>query len=359
MLQYTGMRRIYVFFCVLSFSAFLALPGLAAFDLSEQTRGRILLDVENNGEAWYVHPLTDERFYLGRPADAFNIMRFMGLGISDVNLGKIPRDNQAHEGDVSLRQRLSGRILLQVESVGEAWYVNPVDLKRYYLGRPADAFNLMRQLGLGITHDQLSLIPDGGVVSGNISNDVPFTAQAPFGEWSDLRQQEGCEEASALMAVSWARGQTFTLDQAKAQILAMSDWEKSRYGYFIDTSAQDTADRLIKQYMGFDNFEVKTDITAKDIRDQLFKGNLVIVPLNGKAVRNPYFRGGGPLRHMLVVTGYDWANAEFITNEPGTRQGYNYRYSFKTLDNALRDYLSGEYVPIPDSVSTAMIVVKP
>lgn len=38
-----------------------------------------------------------------------------------------------------LPERLTGRILLQVESHGEAWYVNQTNLKRYYLGRPSDA----------------------------------------------------------------------------------------------------------------------------------------------------------------------------------------------------------------------------
>jgi hypothetical protein len=44
-----------------------------------------------------------------------------------------------------------GKIVLQVEGKGEAWYVNPKDGKRYFLGRPADAYNVMRNLGLGIT----------------------------------------------------------------------------------------------------------------------------------------------------------------------------------------------------------------
>lgn len=59
----------------------------------------------------------------------------------------------------SLAQKLSGRILLQVQQKGAAWYVNPVDLKRYYLGGPADAFALLRQLGLGITDADLNTIP--------------------------------------------------------------------------------------------------------------------------------------------------------------------------------------------------------
>ncbi|MFH1822724.1 MAG: hypothetical protein ABH830_03410, partial [Patescibacteria group bacterium] len=46
-----------------------------------------------------------------------------------------------------------GYILLQVEDNGEAWYVYPTTGKRYYLGRPQDAFNLMKKLGLGAKHE--------------------------------------------------------------------------------------------------------------------------------------------------------------------------------------------------------------
>ena len=59
----------------------------------------------------------------------------------------------------SLSERLSGRILLQVEEKGEAWYVFPSDNKRYFLGRPEDAFDLMRNLGIGISNENLAKIP--------------------------------------------------------------------------------------------------------------------------------------------------------------------------------------------------------
>ena len=61
----------------------------------------------------------------------------------------------------SLAERLSGKILIQVEQVGEAWYVDPVNLDRYFMGRPHDAFDLMRNLGLGITNEKLNQIPIG------------------------------------------------------------------------------------------------------------------------------------------------------------------------------------------------------
>jgi len=56
---------------------------------------------------------------------------------------------------MELAKQLSGKILLQVEENGEAWYINPADEKRYYLGRPSDAFRLMQNLGTGITNKNL------------------------------------------------------------------------------------------------------------------------------------------------------------------------------------------------------------
>ena len=54
--------------------------------------------------------------------------------------------------DANFAAAQKGKIFLQVESRGEAWYVNPADGKRYFLARPADAFNVMRKLGAGLTN---------------------------------------------------------------------------------------------------------------------------------------------------------------------------------------------------------------
>ncbi len=139
---------------VLAFCLVLVRP-VGAATIADQVKGKILLQVQQHGEAWYVNPLNLKRYYLGRPTDAFNLMRSLGLGITDADLAKIPTDTSKETGDLALRNRLSGRILLQVQQHGEAWYVNPANKKRYFLGRPADAFNVMRNLGLGITDSNL------------------------------------------------------------------------------------------------------------------------------------------------------------------------------------------------------------
>jgi hypothetical protein len=78
-------------------------------------------------------------------------MRELGLGVSNKDFDLF--------GDYA-PNKLSGKILLKVEGNGEAYYVNPVDLKMHYLGRPADAFALMRELGLGITNENLNKIDE-------------------------------------------------------------------------------------------------------------------------------------------------------------------------------------------------------
>src|SRR3989338_4728258 len=84
-----------------------------------------------------------------------------------------PLQVDAYSGLVS---RLMGKILLRVQHKGEAWYINPDNGQRYFLGRPQDAFNLMRALGLGISDDDLFDIP---LASGNY-DEITFNSTYGF-----------------------------------------------------------------------------------------------------------------------------------------------------------------------------------
>lgn len=60
---------------------------------------------------------------------------------------------------------------------------------------------------------------------------------------------------------------------------------------------------------------------------------------------------------MIVVKGHDGAFKEFITNDPGTRYGNDYRYAESVLDEALRDCKSGYHEPVSE-INKVMIVVE-
>jgi len=169
--------------------AFTLSVGVDALSLSTKLKGRILLDVGQKGEAWYVNPKNEQRYFLGRPADAFAVMRQLGLGITNADLEKIPQEGEQRESPLAIR--LAGRILLQVESNGEAWYVHPVTFKRYFLARPADAFRIMRELGLGITHENLLRVPAAKLDAILL----PPQAQAPaMQDKNEAKKEEKAEE---------------------------------------------------------------------------------------------------------------------------------------------------------------------
>jgi hypothetical protein len=122
--------------------------------LPQRLKGRIVLQVQDKGQAWYINPLDGKKYLLGKPQDAFNMMRRFGLGISNVNFAAV-------EENPSAWKNLAGRILLKTEDSGKAYYFDPLKLQLYYLGRPADAFDIIRSRGLGISNANLDLIATG------------------------------------------------------------------------------------------------------------------------------------------------------------------------------------------------------
>jgi len=204
---------------------------------------------------------------------------------------------------------------------------------------------------------RISRTPAPSALPATILLSVPFTSQAPLGNWSDPRQQDGCEEASMLMTMHWVRGTTFSSPQkAEEEILALAEYQIEKYGHSTDTSAADSA-KILKEYFNYDKVRVEYDITLDEIKKELVAGNVVLVPAWGRNLPNPNFTPPGPLNHMLVIKGYDNKTQEFITNDPGTRLGANFRYHYTVMDEAFFDYPTGHHLPHTIQRS-AMIVVE-
>jgi len=69
-------------------------------------QGKILLQVEGAGQAWYVDPSSNTRAFLGRPSDAFQVMRELGVGIKNQDLAKIAAKNQSNIDLNSIAQQV-------------------------------------------------------------------------------------------------------------------------------------------------------------------------------------------------------------------------------------------------------------
>lgn len=169
---------------------------------------------------------------------------------------------------------------------------------------------------------------------------IPFAVQAPYQNW-EAPYDEFCEEASVLMAASYILNRTLpnaaTID---AGLLAIKAFEEERFGYYKDTTAEETA-VILREYFNISNVAVVYDPTIEDIKKAIAAGRAVIVPAAGRQLLNPYFRQPGPLYHMLVIKGY-LRDGTFITNDPGTRRGADFLYDPEVLLGAVHDWNGGD-----------------
>lgn len=114
-----------------------------------RVRGYILLQVQEHGEAWYVDPVTDKRYYMKDGPTAYQMMRSFGLGVSEADYHSMV------SGNWGMKDRLRGRIILRVHAHGEAYYIHPDDLTMHYLKDGDEAYRIMRLYSLGITNADL------------------------------------------------------------------------------------------------------------------------------------------------------------------------------------------------------------
>ena len=210
-----------------------------------------------------------------------------------------------------------------------------------------------------ITVDVEKVVVEPVIPQGLIEHQVPFTPQAPLGEWFDPRQQYGCEEALSVMAMHWVKGESISLLEAREEILAISDFQQENYGMFEDTSISDTETRIFRDYYGYEYTKVRTGISVEDIKEELYRGNVILVPINGRTIQNPYYTAPGPLRHMIMVIGYDPKTRTFTTNDPGTKNGANFFYGEDVLAASLQNYETGLNEPIQDNPPEMLVIWNP
>lgn len=182
---------------------------------------------------------------------------------------------------------------------------------------------------------------------------VPFTSQAPHANW-DLPYQEACEEASAYMVAEYYAGTPsgkIDPDAADAAILDIVAFEEDLIGNYLDTTAEETV-QFIDFYFNLQATVIENP-TVDQIKAEIAAGRPVIVPAAGRELENPNFTGLGPLYHMLVIKGY--TENQFITNDPGTRNGESYVYDIDVIMDAMGDWNNGD----PANGAKRVIFVQP
>ena len=95
------------------------------------------------------------------------------------------------------------------------------------------------------------------------------------------------------MAVRWAKGQGLTRAEAEKIIAQASDYSLEKYGEYRDISSANAVDWIFKDYFKYAKVALVEDITPDDIIKELAQGRLVILPMNGQIMHNPYYKQPG------------------------------------------------------------------
>jgi hypothetical protein len=172
----------------------------------------------------------------------------------------------------------------------------------------------------------------------SLNRAVAFTPQAPTANWDTLHN-DACEEASVIMAhfyFSNAKVNETKIAAAtvETEITKLTEWQDDNLGYHLSIDTPEVK-RMAEEVYGLKT-KIIRNFSEADLKQELADNHLIILPADGRLLGNPNFRPPGPPYHMLVIKGYD--SSGFITNDPGTRLGHNYPYTYDVLYDSTGEY---------------------
>jgi len=169
--------------------------------------------------------------------------------------------------------------------------------------------------------------------------EVPFTSQAPAGDWSEP-WQNACEETSIYMVSSFYANDSIKRDEAVAKIKEILKVKNQEIKVSKDESLATISQLIVDLDLPWTT-EIVSDPTKEQLKTELAAGRPIIVPVFAPDLKNP--KSASPDYHVLVLTGYDDTKGEFIINDPGTSSGEGLRIPYDTFMNAIHDLDSKNY----------------
>lgn len=130
---------------------------------------------------------------------------------------------------------------------------------------------------------------------------VPFTAQAPTGNWDTLHQ-DTCEEANAVMAHAYFtnhRESTLDPEFVEKELTKLIEWEDTNLGYYKDTNALETA-QMIRDVYGLQT-KIVTNYTEESLKKALTENKVIIYFGAGRLLGNPNYQTPGPIYHVITI----------------------------------------------------------
>ena len=136
--------------------------GKRDFGVVSRVAGQFVLQVEKNGDAWYVHPKRLNRSSILLYEDFLTVAKRDAMGVTAFQLESIlSYGEQALLGrnfDQSLAKELRGTLLLVVDREGEIWYVDMKNFVRHPMRNEREFLQTLARVGEGISNHDLATV---------------------------------------------------------------------------------------------------------------------------------------------------------------------------------------------------------
>lgn len=167
---------------------------------------------------------------------------------------------------------------------------------------------------------------------------VPFTSQAPAGNWSEP-WKNACEETSIYMVSSFYTNDTIKRDEAIKRIKEIIATKNAEFQISKDESLQKISELITLLDLPWET-EIKENPSIEDIKKQLVNNQPIIAPVFAPILG---ITEDGPDYHVMVITGYDDKTNEFIVNDPALKNGKGIRFEYDVFMKAIHDLNSTNY----------------
>jgi len=181
------------------------------------------------------------------------------------------------------------------------------------------------------------------IVKGNIRRpsqktiNVPFTSQAPAGDWSEP-WGNACEETSIYMVSSFYANDEIKRAAAIKDIKNILAVKKQDFKISKDESLQKISD-LIKALEFPWSTKIVYDPTPEQLKQELSENRPIIVPVFAPTLTT----NDGQDYHVMVLIGYDDMEKMFIVNDPGVPNGQARRFPYDKFMQAIHDLNQKDY----------------
>jgi hypothetical protein len=166
---------------------------------------------------------------------------------------------------------------------------------------------------------------------------VPFTSQAPAGNWAEP-WQNACEETAIVMVNNYYMKSVLNKENAIGEISTILTVKEQHFGVSKNETMETMLGMIQSAKLSW-RARIVVDPSLDALKNELAEGRPIIIPVDARLLTNPYYDVVTPDYHVIVLSGYDNGTKQFITQDPGTDKGHDFLYSYDELMNANHDYL--------------------